>query len=1026
MKSRFFILLSIVFLLLVCIATADVPLTPDKISISLSKDWPMANGIDQVTITAHLYNVTNTSAFFPGQTIYFSSIDSALGKVNPSSAITGSDSNAMSTFSTSTKSGRAQINVNLGTNPNIKNTTSLNIDHNDPYETVSPANYTGEITVGETINITIKLVDKYGNLIDNKNPYPVNPEFEKINFTVSSPSGGTGAYFKNPNTPYFDLKSVTLTVDQNGTIFTPLKVDTVPGNNVVWVHPVSRAPDKYITVTGIANGDPWYLEQYFPTTEQLADGVQLFEFTYTLRDKFRNPLPNKGVNWSARNSSGSEIDKEQPIFTNQMGFAKRTFGPSTSVGPAYMTANSVNNSTLWANQTVWFVATSPKDMVLTASPQSMPSRDVPISSAATIRAKVMDAKGNPVKNELVNFTLIPNSYPEWQIQAPSLDGSVALLGKSAITDSNGDAIIYFWPGKFKDYTAGDAFVETATANCTVNATWKNETLGISKNGSVFMEWKNYPWLSVESSVTPKLVSVNGTVEITLKLIGNGWALRPKPVDVMLIVDRSGSMGTNDMGGITRLKAAKNAASTFISQMDVNNDRVGLVSYAGYTAGTGTTVNSVLIKDNYNPVNTSLNGLNANGATETRVALKTAIDSMAAMPNTDSRAIRAIILMTDGNWNWQGTPMGHNTGYPANSSPDYSTNSLELDRYLWFDGLGGTLTHHTGYNDYWYCTNGETTNQNMTNYAKSKGIRLYTISFAGTLDNDAVAAMRTMADSTGGFYQDARDAATLTQIYQKIAGQLKEDAGVNTNVNINYKNIIINSTPFSGATVFQYQKYSRENLYWHNVVPHVNISPYPKPTTDNTGDWVAPNYTLKFNVGKIKLNQTWEVVYTLKVLKEGNINIFGSNSIIQFNDGATLKLPDTFITAAYNITAPILANPKLELSDLQEQVRSQTVREWTWNRTYTGNASLIENYYISLDGGQEWRQVGSMTLAPGIAKTTKDGKFVLDLNTLAGGIYNPENLIFRVVAIANDVGSPVKVQKKMTFNYVGNKMYIKLQ
>jgi len=68
----------------------------------------------------------------------------------------------------------------------------------------------------------------------------------------------------------------------------------------------------------------------------------------------------------------------------------------------------------------------------------------------------------------------------------------------------------------------------------------------------------------------------------------------------------------------------------------------------------------------------------------------------------------------------------------------------------------------------------------------------------------------------------------------------------------------------------------------------------------------------------------------------------------------------------------------------------------------------------------------MTLAPGIAKTTKDGKFVLDLNTLAGGIYNPENLIFRVVAIANDVGSPVKVQKKMTFNYVGNKMYIKLQ
>ena len=95
--------------------------------------------------------------------------------------------------------------------------------------------------------------------------------------------------------------------------------------------------------------------------------------------------------------------------------------------------------------------------------------------------------------------------------------------------------------------------------------------------------------------------------------------------------------------------------------------------------------------------------------------------MAAQNNTNKRAIRAIILMTDGNWNWQGTPMGHNTGYPrANYSPGYSTSNLELDRYLWYDGLGGKLNSALGSKMmdiliyYLVVLNGETTNQNMTN------------------------------------------------------------------------------------------------------------------------------------------------------------------------------------------------------------------------------------------------------------------------------------------------------------------------
>ena len=185
---------------------------------------------------------------------------------------------------------------------------------------------------------------------------------------------------------------------------------------------------------------------------------------------------------------------------------------------------------------------------------------------------------------------------------------------------------------------------------------------------------------------------------------------------------------------------------------------------------------------------------------------------------------------------------------------------------------------------------------------------------------------------------------------------------------------------------------------------------------------ANDYTLKFNVGTIKLKQMWEVVYTLKVLKEGNINVFGNNSLIRFNDGATLKLPDTYITAAYNITSPILGNPNLELSDLQEQVRSDIVREWTWTCNYSGNATITEKYDISLDNGQRWIQVGNgATNEKGVSK----GRYVLDLSKIPGAVDAPDTVLFRVIASAIDVGSPVRIQKRVVWNEKPDKIYIKL-
>ena len=55
-----------------------------------------------------------------------------------------------------------------------------------------------------------------------------------------------------------------------------------------------------------------------------------------------------------------------------------------------------------------------------------------------------------------------------------------------------------------------------------------------------------------------------------------------------------------------------------------------------------------LTNNYTGVNTAIDSLNALGATETRSALKQAIDLIISKPNSNPKVVKAIILT--GNWN----------------------------------------------------------------------------------------------------------------------------------------------------------------------------------------------------------------------------------------------------------------------------------------------------------------------------------------------------------------------------------------
>jgi len=576
----------------------------------------------------------------------------------------------------------------------------------------------------------------------------------------------------------------------------------------------------------------------------------------------------------------------------------------------------------------------------------MPSRDVKADSVAQLRAKVMDIKGNPVEGETVTFEIDTGSINHEGVELignPYLGEPPGQNELTAVTDESGYATVSFHPGEFAEPDDGKRIA--ARGNATVRATWGTATR------SLILTWMNYPYLSVETEVSPATIGMNDTVDVTIRLKGDGYELQPDPIDVVLVIDRSGSMSETDMEGHkTRMAAAKAAASTFIGQMNPDRDQIGLVSFSS-----STTVDNEL-GDSFEAVTAKLNSLNANGATQLRRGIYEAI-RMQNESSHDPDAIKAVVIMTDGEWNYDGSPIAHGTGYPQNSSGAYtfSGNKLEPNHYRYYDGLGGTLTRKNK-NDYWRCTDGEFTNQNMSRFASDNGVRLYTITFADSPNETVRDTMNLLATSTGGFYEHAQSGAELTDVYKRIAGELKTEAGVNTTMTV-FENVEVNETPIDAFEVFDYRHENGVSTYILNKSGNGTI--LYSDTIDQTAGW-KNNHNLHFDIGTIHLNQVWEAKIRLAVNSSyeagdyNNINIFGHGASLSFNNGEdTLDLPDTFLTVLPDLNNTGITSAWLEV-DLKDPKLPADQESFTdtvpleWTITYNGTSEIHETLAYSND------------------------------------------------------------------------------
>lgn len=949
-------------------------LIPDNITLSTDTPWLTAGSGGSSTVTVLVTNGTSATPV-PGAGVDLT-VDSAYGSISPVHVVMGSDGKATATFRHGTRSGTATITATVSheeLNESLTGICEQQIDHATPHR-IANTLYEPKVTAGGTTEIVVRMVDKYGNVVDGRNVA------EEVFFMASPPAG-----FLLDGGSIVDELSVP--VDDAGNVTATLRVDTVAGENLVFIYPPAPIVSTMIPITGVGGLPASITQEVIPSSGSVpADGKTKVSFTYTLFDEYGNPSGEQGlwVNATLKRLGQPDEQESRLLYTNSHGQVMITYGPEDSVGMAIITATAAANRSVGISQVVEFTSTEPVNMLLTANPQSMPSRDVNEHSVAHLRAKVMDVRGNPVGGETVTFAIVStNCTPYFQTMEPELAAT------SGETDGDGYAIVEFRPGAFTTDRDDPGWSDTATGTATVRATWGN----ISRD--IVLTWKNYPYLSVETEVSPETVAVNDTVDVTIRLKGDGWALQPDPIDVVLCTDRSGSMLYDNPD---RMHSVREAAKAFVDQFSENHDRAAAVSFGrdGYISrpGANSGISTREIDNAYTypktysdhatldigltydhqAVKNALDGIVPDHGTPLRHGLKVSLDHLINKANSGS--VRAVVLLSDGDYNWYGDPLARGSGSTQTSSENYGTLTQSYYRY-------GDLPLK------W---------QNLSAYAADNDIRIFTISYSESLSSDARSTLRTIAESTGGRYYHAPDPDALGPIYTEIAGALKTEAGVDTRLDVVFDNVEVNGNLTSGSGVFDYVYEGGASTVIESWIVNEtgNHTVIPRHTRDDRPNWTVSNPHLPFNIGTVRLGQTWETTFRLAVKTEGNINVFGPGSTISFNNGTdSLALPDTFITA-YPLNNTGLDFRSLEISNLRF-TGVEPVTEFlpvAWDLNYTGLYTVTEDLFYSNNNGYSWVKFDTRHAT----NTTTHDTSTLDVRGLPAGKY-----IIRVTGYAPDTG-----------------------
>jgi hypothetical protein len=168
----------------------------------------------------------------------------------------------------------------------------------------------------------------------------------------------------------------------------------------------------------------------------------------------------------------------------------------------------------------------------------------------------------------------------------------------------------------------------------------------------------------------------GTASIGLAADNQGCGFRP--LDVELIIDRSGSMSSEQSGGHSRDYWAKQAANQLVNDLDANggvgNDNwLGLTTFGGVTA----TVDMPLGDSSAAQAHAAINGISSTGSTPLKLGVGTGAGDLAANGRSSVNGVpvlHALVLLSDGRPNpdpGQRPNAGEIASYLASADVAYS-------------------------------------------------------------------------------------------------------------------------------------------------------------------------------------------------------------------------------------------------------------------------------------------------------------------------------------------------------------------
>ncbi len=178
----------------------------------------------------------------------------------------------------------------------------------------------------------------------------------------------------------------------------------------------------------------------------------------------------------------------------------------------------------------------------------------------------------------------------------------------------------------------------------------------------------------------KYITYNeSTGDYTLNLDVTGKKGSAPGVDVLLVIDRSGSMGTGQGSNYTNLLPTVKTLLTkndgIIDKILKKEGNVNSVAYVSFSSKDGTTSNGWYTRDNRDELKNKINGLTASGGTNWTFAMKKASELLARKSSSSNEKV--VIFLSDGNPTFSINSQGNEYGKGSATEEQYYTEAIKV-------------------------------------------------------------------------------------------------------------------------------------------------------------------------------------------------------------------------------------------------------------------------------------------------------------------------------------------------------------